>query len=108
MLRQMLSTNGTFNEMLKLWENTMISIEDRLAAAYGEIDRLIDDNNLLRKVAEEDQGEINQLRGDIERLNGQIASLHYAYELNESLIGKIQEVVHIIASRPVIGKLGDV
>ena len=29
-------------EMLKLWENPMLSLADRLAAASGEIDRLCD------------------------------------------------------------------
>lgn len=36
--------------------------------------------------------------GDLQR---GMAQIQYAYDLNEALIGKIQEVVHVIASRPV-------
>lgn len=80
--------------MLKLWENPMLSIDDRLDAASGEVERLHDQIEMLRQDLE------TACAANVEYCD-KIAALQYAYDLNEALIGKIQEVVHAIASRPV-------
>lgn len=46
--------------MLKLWENPMLSVDDRLEAASGEIERLHDQidaarNAILREVMQRDE-----------------------------------------------------
>jgi hypothetical protein len=47
--------------MLKLWENPMLSIADRLEAASGEIERL---HGLLENAA----NEVERLRGALDRI----------------------------------------
>lgn len=52
--------------MLKLWENPMLSVEDRLEAAGGEIER-------LRGLLDYAEGMFDQLRAENERLKAELA-----------------------------------